>query len=60
VIEDAQAVIVALSVRDWRGIKTLRGGFAPAHATVELREALGRRSIIDDSTNRARPHWTQA
>lgn len=60
VFETEHAVIVALTVLDWRGAKTLVGGFIAAHATVQLKAPLGDRVVIDDSENRARPHWTQA
>jgi hypothetical protein len=60
VFETEHAVIVALTILDWRGAKTLIGGFIASHATVELRAPLGDRVVIDDSENRSRPHWTQA
>jgi hypothetical protein len=56
--DDDGAVVVALTVKDWRGAKTLVGGFIPSHATVRLTRPLGDRVVIDDSANRARPHWT--
>src|SRR5581483_7560869 len=58
--ETESAVIVSLTILDWRAAKTLVGGFFPSHATVWLREPLGDRSVIDNAENRARPHWTQA
>lgn len=58
--ETERAVIVSLTILDWRGAKTLIGGFAPAHATAELRQPLGDRIVIDDADNRTRPHWTEA
>jgi hypothetical protein len=58
VFETDAAVIVSLTVKDWRGAKTLVGGFIASHATVQLREPLEDRSVIDDAENRARPHWT--
>jgi hypothetical protein len=58
--ETERAVIVSLTILDWRGAKTLIGGFVPLHATVMLREPLGDRTVIDDSENRSRPHWTHA
>ena len=57
--EDDRAVVVALTIKDWRGAKRLVGGFTPSHATVKLRNPLGERVVIDDSVNVARPHWTQ-
>ena len=57
-IEDDKSVVVALSITDWRGAKTLIGGFTPCHATVRLARPLGDRVVIDDSANRVRPHWT--
>ena len=54
------AVVVALFILDWRGAKTLVGGFTPAHASVKLQEPLGDRDVIDDAQNLARPHWTRA
>jgi hypothetical protein len=56
--ETESVVVVSLTVKDWRGAKTLVGGFIASHATVQLREPLGDRSVIDDADNRARPHWT--
>ena len=53
-------MIVALTILDWRGAKTLVGGFTPLHATVKLRSPLGARAVIDNSENSARPHWTAA
>jgi len=58
--EDDRVVVVALTIRDWRGGKTLVGGFTPAHATVQLNARLGDRVVIDDAENRARPHWKDA
>jgi hypothetical protein len=49
---------VSLTIKDWRGAKTLVGGFIASHATVQLREPLGDRSVIDGADNRARPHRT--
>ena len=57
--ETEHAVIVALTILDWRGAKTLIGGFIPSQATVQLREPLGDRVVIDDAENRSRPRWTQ-
>lgn len=57
--EDEHAVVIALTIKDWRGAKTLIGGFTPSHATVQLSRPLGERAVIDDSANRVRPHWTQ-
>jgi hypothetical protein len=54
------AVIVALSIVDWRGAQTLVGGFIASHTNVQLRAPLGDRVVIDDSENRSRPHWTPA
>jgi hypothetical protein len=59
VLETETAVVVALMVKDWHGAKTLVGGFRASHETVQLREPLGDRAVIDDAHNRARPHWTQ-
>ena len=53
-------MIVALTILDWRGAKTLIGGFIPSHATVRLDSPVGDRVVIDDAENRARPHWKQA
>jgi hypothetical protein len=58
VFETESAVVVALTIKDWRGAKTLVGGFIASHETVQLRDPLGVRSVIDDAENRARPHWT--
>jgi hypothetical protein len=58
--ECEDGVVVALSVLDWLGAKTLRGGFTPSHATVELAAPVGDRAVIDNAANRARPHWTMA
>lgn len=58
--ETDTAVIVALWIKDWRGAKTLIGGFTPSHATLRLTEPLGDRNVNDDADNRARPHWTTA
>jgi hypothetical protein len=54
------SVIVALTILDWRGAKTLRGGFTPTHATVQLQSSLGERAVIDNAQNVARPHWRTA
>ncbi|MGO9960040.1 MAG: hypothetical protein ACLP50_29370 [Solirubrobacteraceae bacterium] len=59
-VETERAVIVSLTILDWRGAKTLIGGFVPSRATVVLREPLGARTVIDDAENRSRPHWTRA
>lgn len=59
VFEDDGAVVVALTIKDWRGAKTSVGGFVPSHATVRLSRPLGDRVVIDDSENRVRPHWTR-
>jgi hypothetical protein len=56
--ETESAVIVSLKILDWRGAKTLVGGFIPSHATVQLRAPLITRAVIDDAENRSRPHWT--
>lgn len=58
--ETETAVVVALTIKDCRGAKTLIGGFSASHATAQLREPLGNRHVIDDAHNRARQHWTQA
>jgi len=58
--ETERAVIVSLTLLDWRGAKTLIGGFVAVHATVVLREPLGDRIVIDDAENRSRRHWTKA
>jgi hypothetical protein len=58
--EDERTVVVALTIKDWRGAKTLVGGFTPSHATVRLDRPLSDRVVIDDSANRVRPHWTAA
>lgn len=60
VFETERAVIVAVMILDWRGAKRLIGGFIPSHATVQLRDPLGDRVVIDDAANRTRSHWTQA
>jgi hypothetical protein len=56
--ETDDSVTVALMIRDWRGAKTLVGGFTPSRATIALARPLGDRVVVDDSVNRARPHWT--
>jgi hypothetical protein len=58
--ETEQAVIVSLQILSPRGYRTLLGGFTAPHATVRLKRPLGQRVVIDDSANRARPHWTRA
>lgn len=58
--EDAQSVLVALSVKDSRLPKRRGGRFTPSHATVQLERPLGTRVVIDDHANRTRPHWTNA
>jgi hypothetical protein len=58
--ETESGVIVSLTILDWRGAKTLIGGFIPSRATVQLREPLGDRIVTDDAENRSRRHWTQA
>jgi hypothetical protein len=60
VIEREDSVIVAVTILDWRGAKTLIGGFTPSELTVELLQPLGERAVIDNAENRARPHWRQA
>jgi hypothetical protein len=57
--EDDGAVVVSLTIKDWRGAKTLIGGFTPSHATVTLARPFGKHVVIDDSANLVRPHWTQ-
>ena len=57
--ETDRAVVVSLQILATRGWSTLIGGFTPSHATVRLERPLGQRLVIDDSANRARPHWTQ-
>lgn len=59
-VERVDSVIVSLTILDWRGAKTLIGGFTPAHATVPLESPLGDRAVIDNSQNRSRQHWTIA
>ena len=59
VFETDHAVVFLLQILAPRGWSTLIGGFAPSHATVRLERPLGQRVVIDDSANRARPHWTQ-
>jgi hypothetical protein len=49
--ELGDSVIIALMIRDWRGAKTLRGGFSPAHVTLELKAPLGDRIVIDNFDN---------
>ena len=53
----ADCVIVALSIVDWLGWKTLIGGFTPSHATVTLDAELDARPVIDNFDNHSRPHW---
>jgi hypothetical protein len=57
--ETESAVIVSLQILDWRGAKTLIGGFIPSHATIQLHAPIGTRSVIDDAENPSRPHWTK-
>lgn len=57
--ETDRAVVVSLQILAPRRWSTLIGGFTPSHATVCLERPLGHRVVIDDSANRARPHWTQ-
>ena len=49
-----------LSVLDWLGAKTLRGGFTLSQAAVELAAPLAGRTVVGNVDNRARPHWTMA
>ena len=56
--EADDSVTVALMIKDWRGWKTLVGGFTPSHATIALTGPLDGGVVIDDSVNQARPHWT--
>jgi hypothetical protein len=58
--EREDCVIIALSVVDWLGYKTLIGGFTPSHVTVMLDTELGARPVIDNFDNRVRPHWKTA
>ena len=58
--ETDTAVLVALTIKDWRAAKTLIGGYTAAHASVQLHQPLGNRVVIDDAGNVARPHWTKA
>lgn len=53
-------MIVSVFVADWRGAKTLIGGFTPSHVTVELAAPLGDRTVIDNAANLARPQRTAA
>jgi hypothetical protein len=57
-VECEDGVIVALSILDWLGPKSLLGGFNPFARTVELAAPLGGRPLIDNADDRARPHWT--
>ena len=56
--ETDDAVVVSLQLLVPRGWRTAVGGFQPSNASVHLQRPLGRRSVIDDSANRARPHWS--
>jgi hypothetical protein len=58
--ETQAAIVVALTIVDWLGAKTLVGGFTPAYATATLKAPLAGRRVIDVAHNRSRPHWTQA
>lgn len=60
VVERDDSVIVSVTILDWRGAKTLVGGFTPSHHTIELRQPVRARAVIDNAENRARPHWTEA
>jgi hypothetical protein len=60
VAERDDRVIVALSIVDWLGAKTLIGGFTPSHAPLTLDAELGGRPVIDNFDNRVRPHWKAA
>ena len=57
--ETDRTVVVSLQILAPRGWSTLIGGFTPSHVTVRLERPLEQRLVIDDSANRARPHWTQ-
>ena len=59
-IEREDCVLVSLTIVDWLGAKTRRGGFTRSHATVALQTELGQRAVVDCSENRARPHWRTA
>jgi hypothetical protein len=54
------SVLVALTILDWRGAKTLLGGFTPTRGTIQLRSPLEDRVVIDNSANVVRPHWRTA
>jgi hypothetical protein len=58
--ETQDAILVALTIVDWLGAKTLIGGFTPAQATAKLKSPVAGRPVIDVAHNRSRPHWTQA
>jgi hypothetical protein len=60
VAEREDCVIVALTIVDGLGAKTLIGGFTPSHLSVELDAELGDRAVVDNFDNRARPHWKTA
>jgi hypothetical protein len=51
-------VVVSLSILAPQGMNTTIGGFTPSHATVDLKEPLGRRTVIDAAHDLPRPQWT--
>jgi hypothetical protein len=56
--EHPDRVSVSLTILAPQGASTLIGGFTPSHATVDLKETLGRRTVIDVAHDRPRPEWT--
>jgi hypothetical protein len=51
-------VVVSLSILAPQGMNTTIGGFSPSHATVDLKDPLGHRTVIDAADDLPRPQWT--
>jgi hypothetical protein len=55
--EHPDRVVVSLTILAPQGASTLIGGFTPSHATVDLNEPLGHRTVIDAAHDLARLEW---
>jgi hypothetical protein len=57
--ESGERIVIALSCLQPLGNTTLRGGFQPHHADLDLREPVGNRAVIDASAGVPRPSLAQ-
>jgi hypothetical protein len=58
-LEQDDCVIVSLTIVDSLLPKRQGHRPTPSHLTIDLSQPLGTRTVIDNSENRARPHWTE-